>query len=410
VLGPHIVFDAERCILCTRCIRFCNEVPKTGELGIFARGDRSEINVFPGRALDNTYSGNVIDLCPVGALTSREYRFQARPWDLIRHTQSVCPLCSNGCNVVLDVRDRQTGDELLRIRPRENAAVNRWWMCDIGRFEYRYIHDPRRVRTPLLRQDGQHVEVGHEELVQRLAGEVRRIVQQHGAASVGCIASSMHTNEELFLVRRFFRSVIGTPHLDHRVREVQRLERDVSADGLLLRTDRTANGRGARDLGVVPGEGGMDAAGMLQAAREGRLQALFVLEEDLIAGLPGPHVEEALQGPELLVVSTLLPNATAALAHAIVPALAFAEKTGSFTNYQGRIQKLDRALEPPGTAQPISTLLRDLALYLGAELPSSPEQVWAEIGAEPGPYQGIHGARWAAIGPLGALAEELRHP
>ena len=122
VLGPHIVFDAERCILCTRCVRFCNEIPKTGELGVFSRGDRSEINLFPKKVLDNAYSGNVIDLCPVGALTSREYRFRSRPWDLVRHTESVCPLCSAGCNVILDVRHRQRGDELLRIRPRENPG------------------------------------------------------------------------------------------------------------------------------------------------------------------------------------------------------------------------------------------------------------------------------------------------
>ena len=101
---------------------------------MFSRGDRSEINLFPGQVLDNAYSGNVIDPCPVGALTSREYRFQSRPWDLVRHTESVCPLCSNGCNVILDVRHRQGGEELLRIRARENAAVNQWWMCDEGRF------------------------------------------------------------------------------------------------------------------------------------------------------------------------------------------------------------------------------------------------------------------------------------
>jgi len=404
VLGPHIVFDAERCILCTRCVRFCHEVPKTGELGVVSRGDRSEINVFPGRALDNRYSGNVIDLCPVGALTSREYRFQSRPWDLVRHTPSVCPLCSAGCNVLLDVRHRQRGEELLRIRPRENLAVNRWWICDVGRFTTGYLHDPRRLRVPAWQTEAGRAEVGGAELVARLGAELQRLVAAWGPAAVGCIVSSMHTNEELFLVRRFFREVLGTPHLDHRVRDVQLLASDAAEDGLLLRTDRTANGRGARDLGILPGPGGLDVPGMLQAAREGRLKALFVLEEDLVTALPAQPVREALQALTLLVVSSILPNPTAELAHALLPGLGFAEKTGSFTNYQGRIQRIQPALRPPGEARPLPEVLGELAARLGAKLgDSQPEAVWAALAAEPRPYPGV---RWEAIGPLGLLPEE----
>ncbi|MFB3818457.1 MAG: 2Fe-2S iron-sulfur cluster-binding protein [Candidatus Methylomirabilales bacterium] len=404
VLGPHIVFDAERCILCTRCIRFCNEVPKTGELGVFSRGDRSEINVFPGRALDNNYSGNVIDLCPVGALTSREYRFQARPWDLVRHTESVCPLCSTGCNVVLDVRHRPQGEELLRIRPRENQAVNRWWMCDIGRFTYGYLHDPTRFRLPLWRTDGRHVELEYRALLARIGEEVGRIVAESGAGAVGCVVSSRHTNEELFLIRRLFREVVGTPHLDHRVREVQFLAGDVSEDGLLLRTDRTANSRGARDLDLLPGPGGLDVAGMLEAAVGGRLRALFVFEEDLVGASPGRAVRQALERLDLLVVSSLLPSPTSELGHAVLPGLGFAEKAGTFTNYQGRIQKIHRALTPPGAARPMGEVARDLAARLGAWLGDpEPEAVWHAIAAEPGPYQGIG---WDEIGPLGLLPEE----
>ncbi|RPI07183.1 MAG: NADH-quinone oxidoreductase subunit G, partial [Zetaproteobacteria bacterium] len=208
ILGPHIVFDAERCILCTRCVRFCHEVPRTGELGVFSRGDRSEINLFPGKVLDNAYSGNVIDLCPVGALTSREYRFQSRPWDLVRHTPSVCPLCSAGCNVIVDVRNRQRGDEILRIRPRENQAVNRWWMCDEGRFGFGYHHDPSRLRTALRREGAAQVETPLDDLLTRVAEEIQRIVRAHGEGAIGCIVSARHTTEELFLVRCFVRDVL----------------------------------------------------------------------------------------------------------------------------------------------------------------------------------------------------------
>ena len=409
ILGPHIVFDAERCILCTRCVRFCHEVPKTGELGVFSRGDRSEINLFPGKVLDNAYSGNVIDLCPVGALTSREYRFQSRPWDLVRHTESVCPLCSNGCNVILDVRHRQTGEELLRIRPRENQAVNRWWMCDEGRFGFGYHHDPSRLRVALRREGQGQVEAPLDDLLARVAEEIRRIVRAHGEGAIGCIVSSRHTTEEMFLARCFFRDVLRTPHLDHRVRSVQWEAADASEDGFLRRTDKTANSRGARDIDLLPGPGGLDTRGMVAAALGGRIKALVVLEEDLVQDLPDLAVREALGKLEFLAVSSLFPNQTTALAHAVIPAWGVAETAGRFTNQQGRIPTIERALTPPGACRSLAEILRTVAHHLEWDLGGiEPERVWAAIGEMAGPYQGIGWREWSAIGPQGAMAEEIR--
>jgi NADH-quinone oxidoreductase subunit G len=408
VLGPHVVFDAERCILCTRCIRFCQEIPKTGELGVFARGDRSEINLFPGKSLENAYSGNVIDLCPVGALTSREYRFQSRPWDLVRHTESVCPLCSAGCNVILDVRHRQQGEEILRIRPRENGAVNRWWMCDEGRFGFGAHHDPARLRVGLGREGAEQAEAEPGALLDRAAGDLRRILEASGGQAVGCIVSARHTTEELFLVRRFCAELLHTPHLDHRVRPVQRETADASEDGILRRTDKRANGRGARELAILPGRDGLDTRGMLTAAREGRLRALLVLDEDLVRELPDQPVREALERLELLLVTALFRNETTGFAHAVLPALDFAEKAGSFTNHQGRIQKIQPALAPLGACRSLPELLRGLAERLGGSLGDiEPAGVWAAIGQAPGPYQGIGADEWRAIGPQGALPEEI---
>jgi NADH-quinone oxidoreductase subunit G len=404
ILGPHVVFDAERCILCTRCVRFCHEVPKTGELGVFSRGDRSEINLFPGKVLDNAYSGNVIDLCPVGALTSREYRFQSRPWDLVRHTESVCPLCSNGCNVILDVRHRQTGAELLRIRPRENQAVNRWWMCDEGRFTFGSHHDPSRLRTALRREGQGQVEAPLDDLLASVAAELRRVVTTHGERAVGCIVSTRHTTEELFLVRRCIRDILRTPHLDHRVRPAQWESVDASEDGNLRRTDKTANGRGARDIAILPGPEGLDTRGMIAAALEGRLKALVILEEDLVQDLPDLPVREALAKLEFLVVTSLFPNRTTAAADAVIPALGFAEKAGSFTNHQGRIQKIQQALTPPGACRSLAEVLRTVVHHLDWDLGDiEPERVWAAIGDLPGPYQGIGWREWKAIGPEGLV-------
>ena len=408
ILGPHIVFDAERCILCTRCVRFCHEIPRTGELGVFSRGERSEINVFPGRVLDNAYSGNVIDLCPVGALTSREYRFQSRPWDLVQHTESVCPLCSNGCNIILDVRDRQKGEELLRIRPRENQAVNRWWMCDEGRFTFQYFSDAARLRVPSWREGGRPVQMAYDDILLRLARAIRRVGEKYGSSAFGCIASSRLTNEELFLIRRFFREILGTPHLDFRVRPVQFQEADASEDGILRRTDKTGNSRGARDLHILPGPEGLDVPGMLAAAADGRLRALFVFEEDLVREFPDRPVREGLGRLDLLVVSSMFGSETTALAHVVLPALGFAEKEGSFTNFQGRLQKIHRALTPHLASWGLPEALRDLARDLGRDLGEiEPERVWAAIGEAPGPYRGI---AWKDIEPLGLLPEERRAP
>ena len=404
ILGPHVVFDAERCILCTRCVRFCHEVPKTGELGVFSRGDRSEINLFPGKVLDNAYSGNVIDLCPVGALTSREYRFQSRPWDLVRHTESVCPLCSNGCNVILDVRHRQKGEELLRIRPRENQAVNRWWMCDEGRFTFGHHHDASRLRTALRREGQGQVEAPLDDLLASVAAELRRVITTHGERAVGCIVSARHTTEELFLVRRCIRDILRTPHLDHRVRPVQWESVDASEDGILRRTDKTANGRGARDIAILPGLEGLDTRGMIAAALEGRLKALVILEEDLVQDLPDLPVREALAKLEFLVVTSLFPNQTTAVADAVIPALGFAEKAGSFTNYEGRIQKIQQALTPPGACRSLAEVLRIVVHHLDWDLgDTEPGRVWAAIGELPGPYQGIGWREWKAIGPEGLV-------
>src|SRR5262245_46197447 len=153
-LGPHVILDAERCILCSRCVRFCDEITKTGELGIFNRGDHSEIGLFPGHTLENKYSGNVVDICPVGALTDRDFRFQVRVWYL-DSAPSVCPGCARGCNIDVHVNRRRPhhadGRRVARLKPRFNAAVNRWWLCDAGRYGFHFVDDRTRLARPRRR-------------------------------------------------------------------------------------------------------------------------------------------------------------------------------------------------------------------------------------------------------------------
>ena len=404
-IGQFIIFDAERCILCTRCVRFCQDVTGTSELGVFGRGDRSEIGLFPGQSLDNRYSGNVIDLCPVGALTSRDYRFQARPWDLVKQVPSICGLCSAGCNITVDVRHKEQGQQILRIRPRVNNEVNGYWICDEGRFEFHFAQDPGRIGMPLIQRDGELLPASWNEAIGRIADDLARILREKGAEAIGVIVSARLTNEEAFLIRQLFGERLGIPHMDYRVRRSQEPGGDVPEDHLLRRTDKYPNSVGMRTLGLLPSAQGMGTREMLSAAAEGRLAALLVFGEDLVTSLSGEFaVAESLKNLELLVAHDLFLTATAKLAHVVLPGLSFYEKEGTFTNFAGRVQRLQPALEPFGRAISLVEILQRLACQL--ELPlveGNAEAVWNEIAQSVSTYAGV---TYESIGEFGTpLAE-----
>src|SRR5438270_6537866 len=199
-VGPHVMLDAERCILCSRCVRFCDEITKTGELGIFNRGDHSEIGLFPGADLENKYSGNVVDICPVGALTDRDFRFQVRVWYLDT-TTSVCPGCARGCNIDVHVNRRRPhhaeGRRVARLKPRFNEAVNRWWMCDEGRYGYGFVDAPSRLSTPVQRDAGVTRELGWDAAVAAAAEALGRVPGDQ----IAIIGSPKMSNEDLFALR-----------------------------------------------------------------------------------------------------------------------------------------------------------------------------------------------------------------
>lgn len=400
-IGPFIIFDAERCILCTRCVRFCQDVTGTSELGVFGRGDRSEIGLFPGRSLDNGYSGNVIDLCPVGALTSRDYRFTARPWDLIKQVPTVCGLCSAGCNITADVRHKEPGAQLLRIRPRVNNEVNGYWICDEGRFGFHFAQDPGRIGTPLIQRHEGLQPASWDEAIRRIAEDLDRILRERGPEAVGVIASARLTNEEAFLVRQLFRERLGIPNIDYRVRRSQEPGGDAPEDHLLRRTDKYPNSVGMRTLGLLPQPDGMGTREMLHAAAEGRLAALLVFEEDLVAALSGESaVAESLQKLDLLVVVDLFLTATAKLAHVVLPGQSFFEKTGTFTNFAGRVQRLQPALDPFGNGSPLIEVLQRLAGRLALPITEgNAKAVWNELA---GVVPACAGITYERIGELGS--------
>ena len=209
-ISPLIVKDEERCILCRRCIRFLEEWADEAQLDCFGRGRLTRVDSFPGYPLDSVFSGNTVDICPVGALTSRVFRFQARSWELER-TPSICPYCSVGCNITLDVKM----NKLRRIGARENAEVNDQWLCDKGRFGHAFVHSPHRLKTPLIRRGDELKPATWQEALTLMSQRLGEIVEESGPESVGGIGSTRATNEANYLFQRFMRAVVGTNNVDH---------------------------------------------------------------------------------------------------------------------------------------------------------------------------------------------------
>ena len=323
-LGPHVLLDTERCIMCSRCIRFCDEIAGKPQLTFTLRGDHVELTTFPGTQLDNPYAMNTIDICPVGALTSRDFRFKARVWEM-SSTETICPGCARGCNMYTWVRN----NEILRQTPRFNASVNDFWMCDHGRLStYRQTNAEQRNKAPWTRREQGSAEVGWDEAIARVASELRTFKKSEIAA----IGSAYATNEDNFLFQKFARDVLGTKHIDFR-RHV--LEQD--EDGILIRADKTPNALGAVEVGVRPPDGGLAFDGIIRDIREGRIKALYLLDDDVAAD---PEIAQAFARLEFLVVHSPVENETTRLADVVLPSSTFAERNGTFTNFQGRVQRI----------------------------------------------------------------------
>jgi NADH-quinone oxidoreductase subunit G len=209
-LSPLIVKDEERCILCRRCVRFLEQWADEAQLDYFGRGRLSRVDTFPGYPFDSVFSGNTLDVCPVGALTNRVFRFQARSWELER-TPSVCPYCGVGCNITLDVKM----NKLRRIVGRENAEVNDQWLCDKGRFGHAFVHSPNRLKTPLVRRGDNLEPATWQEALTLISRRLGKIVEESGPESVGGIGSTRATNEANYLFQRLMRAVVGTNNVDH---------------------------------------------------------------------------------------------------------------------------------------------------------------------------------------------------
>ncbi|MET0851661.1 MAG: molybdopterin-dependent oxidoreductase [Candidatus Rokuibacteriota bacterium] len=398
-IGPHVMLDAERCILCSRCVRFCDTVTKTGELGIFNRGDHSELGLFPGTTLDNAYSGNVVDICPVGALTDRDFRFQARVWYLDR-AKSVCPGCARGCNIEVHTNTKRAhhaqGRRVVRLKPRFNADVNQWWMCDEGRYGFADVDAPTRIERPTLRESGAPRALPWDEALAAAAQGLRAA----GPQGSGVLFSPRMSNEDLWLARRLFVDTLGVAHADFRVPP----RAAGSHDDLLRVADKHPNSHSAEVLGCGRA-GASDGRHVLEAARAGQLRLLWIFGHDLFeSGWPEAEVEEALGRVEGIVFQGPNTNRTSARAHVVLPSAAYVEREGTWTNVTGRVQRFWRAVLPRAEARADWEIVAALARALGQDWqPLRAANVFRDLAAASPAFAGLS---YGALADHGAPLQE----
>ena len=340
-LGTTVVLDQERCILCRRCVRFLDEVTDTRELGVFNRGDASVVDCLPGAPLDNDYSMNVADICPVGALTTRDFRFKVRVW-FLEELEGICSGCSRGCNVYAGV----SNNEVQRYVPRRNDAVNDTWMCDAGRLSYRAIGAPDRLDHASVRDAaGRLVPASIDAAVEEAARRLRAVLDEAGGGAIAGVASAHATNEDLATFRDFL-AAVGCEAFGVAVVRGE-------SDDLLICEEKAANASGARSLGFA------NAAVVVDAIASGRVKALLALGHDLLAdGYLGDVTD--LAGLDAVVAIDLRHSPLQRLAHVVIPCLHAAEKSGSVTNVDGRVQRLQPLVKPVFEAQADGELLARL--------------------------------------------------
>jgi len=345
-IGSKTLLYQDRCVLCTRCVRFTREIAGTSELCVIRRGYRAEIDCFPGKSLENKLQGNVVDLCPVGALLDKRFLFKQRVW-FLRTAKSVCPRCSTGCTIRVD----HSNGRIYRLRPRANPKVNTWWMCDEGRFGWDYVHCEDRLGQPKVRKNGTAEPVDWDEAIETVQNRLRAAAQRQ-AGAVAVVLSPMMTCEEAWLLAKAARAMV--PEAILVLGPVPRSEADEifpvgasEADAkFIIRAEKCPNRRGVE--AVIKGLGGAHAefADWLTRAERGEFAATWI-----VGGYPEPWVDgriaEAAGRIETLIVQDILPNELTNRADVLLPSCSWAEREGCFVNYAGIVQPFERAIEPP---------------------------------------------------------------
>jgi NADH-quinone oxidoreductase subunit G len=363
--GPTLMLNRNRCILCTRCVRYMREIDGDAQIGIIDRGYGSEVATFQEQGVHSLISGNLMDVCPVGAITTRDYRFKSRPWDNPHAVDTICTLCEKGCNTTAWIKAKPEwakGARLIRMTPRFNPDVNGYWMCDIGRFDFHWVEGEQRIRKPFVRGAGGAFEPTpwHDALL-----KLRERVDA-GGGKVGFLVSAHAALEEMYLVRQLASALGKTPIA---VSWTSSQKQQPGNTRFPVPPVDAPNVNGARDLGLVGANAGRPDPDALRAAVEsGGVKAVYVLD-------PGPEksigdvqwlVDARRSGKlPLLIVQGVLMTALAEAADFILPGAAYVEKDAVYTNGQGRVQATSQVLLPPGDAMEDWQILVNVAVSLG---------------------------------------------
>jgi len=387
--GPTLMLNRQRCILCTRCVRFMRDVDADAQINVIDRGYGSEIATFQEEGVHSLISGNLMDVCPVGAITTRDYRFKSRPWDNPFAADTICTQCSKGCNTTAWIKGKPEwakGSRLVRFTPRLNQDVNGYWMCDIGRFNYHWIEGDDRVRRPLLRSAQAPSATEGAAAVQKPVAwheALNALRVRLGAAGgsnpdgVRFLLSAHASHEEFFLFGRVIDGLFGEGHRNQasvgwRVTHKPQPEHSK----FKVPAVDAPNVNGARAFGFVSSaqaddEKGGDVSALRAAVESGRVAALYVFD-------PGPDGSigdtqwildaRAAGRLPLLVVHTVVYNALAREADIVLPGTSYVEKEATYTNDQGRLQGASRAMAPVGESLEDWQIIANVAESLGLEM------------------------------------------
>jgi len=364
-IGPKTLLYQDRCVMCSRCVRFTDEISGTHELCMVNRGSRTEIDVFPGRPLDNPLQGNVVDICPVGSLLDKDFLFKRRVWEL-RGTSSICPGCATGCAIRIDHADHK----VYRLKPRFNPKVNQWWMCDEGRFGFKYVHDKKRIRSPLVRRGFETITPNWEDIPKIVRFRLEEHVREKGAGRVAAMFSPFMACEEAWLLARFVREI--APQAVLAMGPVPMEGEDhhfpVGATGDAVRftilKEKCPNRRGIDMVLQAAGGDILTFEQFVEKSGKGDFSAAWI-----VGGYPKPWVDKntakIAANIELLIIQDMFENELMAGAAIVLPSCAWVEREGSFVNAAGLVQSFERAIDPPNTARRDGQYLYEVAGFTG---------------------------------------------
>ena len=375
-IGTFVALERNRCIHCTRCDRFTREVTGTNEFGMYNRGHELTVDTYADRPMTNKFQGNMADICPVGAITDKEFRFKRRVWRL-KKTPSICTGCSTGCNVTIEY-DK---NEVFRLKPRENPAVNRWWMCDEGRLSYRVMNErENRIMKPLGRVQGKLQPVSFEQAYQALAERISTL--NPGAGDVLVLTDTNASNEALSMFRKFAQDGLGAEQVYCPMPDWQQPESDFFINSLIT-TDKTPNRAGARELGLT---GVADTA---------ELATVLAANPKVVIVLGNPfenatELRETLSKAQLIVSISTLFNGWAEIADVVLPGQLHSEQNATYTNKQRRVQRTHSAVQAPRQTRPEWQIFADLLRVLDKDSGlDSADTVLQALGQEVPAFQNI---------------------